>query len=104
MLSLKCQVWERAEPKVQLGDTGGTWTLQKLHKHNEGRRLQAAASIMNEAASQIDLVLLLQEILSPRKVLDFGELAAFFHRLSQLRPLLESEPVVPANERGQALL
>ena len=59
---------------------------------------------MNEAASQIDLVLLLQEILSPRKVLDFGELAAFFHRLSQLRPLLESEPVVPANERGQALL
>ena len=53
---------------------------------------------------RIELVLLLQniirpriqDILRPRKVFDFCQLAALFHRLSQLAPLLRPEPIVPA--------
>ena len=62
--------------------------LQKLNKHYEGRRLRAAAFIMNEAALQFDRFLILQDILRPRKVFDFSEIAVANRALSQLAPLL----------------
>ena len=96
-LIIKSPSLETCSPQVQVGDTGGIWAFQQLHQNNEGRRLQAATTIMNEAPMKVDLFLPRQDVPRPRKVFDYGQLATASDGLSQPTPVFILEQVAPAH-------